>query len=432
MKKRKTGTHFLILLFAIGGIFITACSKDDAIELDESGNPIDPIPISTSIVSGNPALNDFLITKLDERIMTVNPETGQEEVVYTFEDLLDPEGIPDYENGTIFWTTDDNSINAVGLESKNFLWDTPMLEYKFSSLDVSSVACIDGVCYATGTFGVVVAVDQNTGAVKWYYSTDSDGELDNVLADAGAPIIHQNKVYVLSEEGFISDLPAYIHVLDKQTGQLLDKRELPFDVSGTPLISNNILYVPAGNLYALNADTLEVLWVFEADGVGSPFVSNDRLVVAGIPAGQSIYSALYCLDANNGSTFWEKDTGFDTLWSPIIVEEVVFGNYEKATSFAFATNGRPFAVRLSDGEELWYRDDVSVDHSPVYANGRLFFHGHDIGRTDDTDQNVGLMGMDANTGEVLWLNPEFGSGYISAPLVVAQNGVFGPSYYRGN
>jgi len=400
------------------------------VDPDQTPKP-DPLPGDTRIVSGDPSLNTFLITRLDESIMTVDPETGQEESIYTFNDFIYPEGVPDYENGNIFWTTDDNAINAMNVDAKNFLWDTPMLEYKFSSYDVSSVVCMDGVCYAGGGFGVVVAVDQNSGDVKWYYTTDPDGELDDVLNDVGTPVVYQDKVYVFSEEGFISDLASYVHVLDRDTGELLDKRELPFDISGTPVFSDNILFVPAGNLYAMNPDSLEVLWTFESDRVGTPYVSEDRLVVAGIPLGQSIYSALYCLDAGSGNIIWEKDTGFNTLWSPIIVENVVFSQYEDASSFAFATSGRPFALRLSDGEQLWFRDDVIADHSLVYANGRLFFHGHDINRTDDTDQNVGFMSMDANTGEVLWLNTRFGSGYISAPLVVAQNGVFGPSYYRG-
>jgi len=96
------------------------------------------------------------------------------------------------------------------------------------------------------------------------------------------------------------------------------------------------------------------------------------------------------------------------------------------------SNGRPFALSLENGEQLWYRENVSVDHSPVYANGRIFFVGHEIGRTNDTDNNVGLFSMDANTGEISWLNNTFRYGSPITPIVVAQNGVFGPSFYRGN
>ena len=61
----------------------------------------------------------------------------------------------------------------------------------------------------------------------------------------------------------------------------------------------------------------------------------------------------------------------------------------------------------------------------------IFFRGHNLDGEGGTDENVGLLSMDANTGELLWLNPFFRFGSALIPLVVAENGVFGPSYYRG-
>lgn len=90
-----------------------------------------------------------------------------------------------------------------------------MLEYKFSSLGLTAPVCLDGTCYASGGFGVVVALDENSGGIKWYYSTDPGGELDNVLNENEIPIVHNDRVYIFSEEGFISDLPPYVHILDK-------------------------------------------------------------------------------------------------------------------------------------------------------------------------------------------------------------------------
>ena len=417
-------------------IFVIGCSKDSGdIDLDDStkDDPIEnPDPRNGDIVSGNPELNNFLITATYENLYAVSTETGQEELLFTFPDLIDLEIVAEYDNGKVFVTADDNSVNAIDVTDKNFVWEAPMLEYKFSSLGLTPPVCLEGVCYASGGFGVVVALDENTGSLKWYYSTDANGETDNVLNEAVTPIVYGDKVYIFSEAGFVNDFPAYIHVLDRQTGQLLDKRELPFDISGTPLVSGNTLFLPAGNLYALAIDTFEVKWVFEANDMGTPFVLGDRLVVQGIPLGQTLYSSLYCLDTGTGNLIWNLDTGFDTIWSPIIVENVVFGVYEKGAAVAFSTNGRPFAVALSDGNELWFNDDVSVDNSPVYANGHLFFHGHAINRSDDIDNNVGLLSMDANTGEVLWINTAFRYGHSLVPLVIADNGVFGPSYYRGH
>ena len=424
-------TYRTIFLISFLAIFFVGCTKDDSAVLNENGEVINPEE-GRQIVAGDPSLNTFLITSKDETVYTVNPQTGEATEIYTFPEYTDAELLADYEDGNIYVTTDDNSINALNVAGKSFLWDTPMLEYDFSSSGVTPPVCIDGVCYASGGFGVVVAVDQASGALKWYYSTDPQGDLDDVLDDNEIPIVHGDKVYVFSEEGFISDLPPYMHVLDKQTGNLLQKIELPYEVSGTPIIEGNTLYLPAKNLYAIALDTFDVIWAFEANGMGTPAISDGKLVVNAIPAEELISSTLYCIDLNSQNVIWKKDTGTDTLWSPLIVQNVVFSNYDKGSSFAFATSGRLFALNLLSGEELWYNEGVVIDHSPVFANGHLFFRGHNLDGDGGTDENVGLLSMDANTGEVLWLNPLFRFGTVLIPLVVAENGVFGPSYYRGN
>ncbi|MDO1513297.1 PQQ-binding-like beta-propeller repeat protein [Maribacter confluentis] len=377
-------------------------------------------------------MNSFLITSKDETVYTVDAETGEWTSIYSFPDYTDLELVADYKDDTIYVTTDDNSINALSVTNKRFLWDTPMLEYDFSSNGVTPPICIDGVCYASGGSGVVVAVNQNDGLLKWYYTTDPDGELDYVLNENAIPLVYGDKVFVFSEEGFVIDLPAYMHVLDKETGTLLRKIELPYEVTGTPYFKDNVLYLPAKNLYALDAETLDVIWTFEANGVGTPAVSNGKLVVNAIPTGELISSVLYCIDLASNSVIWQIDTGTDTLWSPLIVQNVVFSNYDNGSSFAFTTSARLFALNLATGEQLWYNNDVVIDHSPVFANGRLFFRGHNLAGEGGTDENVGLLSMDANTGRVLWLNTFFRYGSALVPLVVAENGVFGPSYYRGN
>ena len=134
-------------------------------------------------------------------------------------------------------------------------------------------------------------------------------------------------------------------------------------------------------------------------------------------------SELYALDIDTGEMLWSYDTGFDYPFHPIIEGDVVFGVYQDAAAIAFEPNGRPFAVRLADGKEIWSNEDIWVDTSPVSANGRLFFFGSGIGKD-------GLLCLDANTGNFLWDSDE-GLGTFSVPMVVvATNGVFGPSYYR--
>jgi len=407
--------------------FIIGCTKDDTVELNEEGGVINPEQ-GKQIVSGDPAMNNFIITSWDESIVKVDAATGVEEIVFTLPDQTYPESLPDYSNGVVYVASDDNSVNAIDVNTNAFLWDTPMLEYD-NALGISNTNCDDGICYTSGGFGVVVALLEGSGDIKWYYSTDLKGELDDVLNDATTPIVYEDKVYIFSEEDFLGYYPAYMHVLDKETGTLLNKVELPNDISSVPVIENDILYLPAKNMYAIDINTLNVLWSFEADGVSAPQITQDKVVFSGIPTDDIIHSVLYCVDKETGAFIWGKDNGFDTIWSPTVVENVIFGAREKGSAFPFR-NGRPIAVRLSDGEELWYRDSVSCDTTPVYANGMLFFHGHNIGASSDIDENVGLIAMDANTGEVVWLNNVFGNDYANTPIVIAQNGVFGPGYFR--
>ncbi len=432
MKTSFSSKIIVLLLVSLMGV---QCSKDTDGPITDLENPDqvpDPVPGDTRIVSGNPALNTFLITSNDESMYTVDAQTGQEQIIYTFPDLTDIEGLPEYDNGRIVVATDDNAVNAIDPNGNALVWDTPILEYDFNSLGVTEPVCVDGVCYAVGGTGVVVAMDEDSGTIKWYYTVNLEGELDDVLSEASTPIVYGDKVYIFSDEGFISDLLPYLHILDKETGSLLQRVTLPYEITGTPVLEDDILYLPAKNLYAIDVNTLEILWQFDAEAMGTPFFASGRIVFQASPPNDSISSRLYCLDAATGGLQWQIDTGADFLWSPLIIENVVFGIYDRPSGFVFDRSGRPFAVTLSDGEQLWYRDNVSVDHSPVYANGRLFFHGHDIDGNGDVDDNVGLMGMDANTGAVLWLNNSFRYQRSLPPLAIAQNGVFGPSYYRGN
>ncbi|WP_405410930.1 PQQ-binding-like beta-propeller repeat protein [Maribacter sp. Asnod1-A12] len=425
MKNYIKSSSFFILCFL--SIFIIGCTKDAEVALNEDGEVINPEQ-GNKIVSGDPVMNSFIMTTWDESIVKLDATTGEEEIVYTLPDYIYPESLPDYSNGVLYIASDDNSVNAVDVNTNSFLWDTPMLEYHNAS-GISNTNCEGGICYTSGGYGVVVALFEGSGDIKWHYSTDLNGELDDVLNEATTPIVYQDKVYIFSEEDFLEYYPAYMHVLDKETGALLSKVELPNDISSVPVIENNMLYLPAKNMYAIDLSTLQVRWSFEAEGVSAPQVTEDKVLFGGIPADDTIHSALYCLDKETGAFIWGKETGFDTLWSPTVVENVVFGVHEKGTSF-IATNGRPFALRLSDGEELWYRDSVSCDTTPVYANGMLYFHGHNINASSDSDEDVGLIAMDANTGDVIWLNNIFGNDRAYTPIVIAQNGVFGPGYFR--
>ena len=158
-------------------------------------------------------------------------------------------------------------------------------------------------------------------------------------------------------------------------------------------------------------------------GAGSPVVSGERVFVqgaVGVADGRFL-----CVSLATGDVLWQLEAGTsDAGWfTPSVVGNVVFGVYERGSSEVHARNGRPLAVAADTGALIWRNDDVSVETSPVLANGRLFFHGQRFAE-GDIDDNVGLFSLDASTGDLLWLDNYTRYSRALTPTIVAENGVF--------
>ena len=391
------------------------CNSDTEEEISDLFNEVDV---------GDPTLNRLIVTSEEERLVTVDPATGEARVIFEFSQYNELVGLADYHNGTVYVATEDNSVNAIDINSQQFLWDVPMPEYEFSSLSHATTVYDDGLVYCLGYFGLVVAVEAATGDPVWVYTINPSGDYEDRYLSGGLLTARGDRLYVLAEDNIFGD-PAYLHVLDKKTGERLGRLELPNNYSGRLAFADNMILLPAGsNLFALEETTLDVRWQVEFDVVSTPSVSGDKVLVQAVPPGNdNLTSSIYCLDLNSGAVLWEQESGFDRVRSPVAVGDVVFAVREDAKVIAGIRTGRPMAFRISTGEPLWLNDNVNIYGTPVFANGRLYFHGYEI--LSDEDDSQGFLCLDAATGEIVWLNSAFGYGGAIAPLVVADNGVFG-------
>ena len=411
-------TSLLTLSYLLLSLLWISCSSDTDDEVAE---------IFEETNLGDATLNRLIITSEEEQLVTVDPATGEARVVYEFDRFVELVGLADYHNGTVYVATKDNAVNAIDLNSQRFRWDVPMPEYEFSALSNATTVYDDGLVYCLGYLGVVVAVEATTGNPVWMYSVSPSGDPTDRYLSGGIPIVHGDRLYVLVEDNIFGD-PAYLHVLDKKTGERLGRLELPYDYSGTLAFAGNTLLLPAGNLYALDEATLDLIWEVEFEGVSTPAVSGDKVVVHAVPSSDdNLTSFIYGLDLATGAIQWQQEAGFDRFRGPLVVGDVVFAVFEKAKQVAGIRNGRPMALRASTGELLWRNDDINIKGWPTFANGRLYFHGYEI--LSDRDDGQGFMCLDAATGALVWLNEAFGYGSAIPPLVVADNGVFGPGQY---
>ena len=177
---------------------------------------------------------------------------------------------------------------------------------------------------------------------------------------------------------------------------------------------------------ALDADTGTELWATPVDtadypdaGTGStdgprstPTVEGNRVYVL------TSYLKLFCLQADSGTVIWSRDfvtefPGTEIIrWqnaaSPLLVGDLIFFNSNVA-------NQTLTAVRKTDGATVWSGQTDAMTHaSPTYAN---------IGGTPQVVflTSRGLLGMEPETGTVLWRHGFTPSSTSTAATPVVAN-----------
>ena len=150
-----------------------------------------------------------------------------------------------------------------------------------------------------------------------------------------------------------------------------------------PIVAGGKLFVAthAGNLYALDAESGEPVWRFQAAGpfLHSPAVAEGLVVVA------SADGNLYALEASTGKLVWRWFGGFGGFSaSPTVWEGTVF----------IGTRAGDFvAVKLKSGALTWRQSlGAPIRQTAAVADGQVFVTGEDL--------RVRCFG--AGDGKLLW------------------------------
>lgn len=406
-----------ILLFSFLVIVVSSCKKND------NNEPTGEVPQFQGT-----AANKTIITTKDGLLVKVNAATGAAETVFNFGNYNDASGF-DYDNGMVFIGDESNTINAVDLNSKTLKWRTTFQEEESITASDVQVVVKDNVCYTVGYSGIVAAVNPENGSGIWKFIADPDytGERNQryptFMSVVGDKVVVGSAKSVFYDE----DDRNYIHLLERATGKLLWTVTLPAEkyVSGKIKISGNTMLVPMGNLVALNTTNGQKIWEVEMPGAGwgsgDPVIAGDRVIVHGATS-VGLGGKLFCLNLADGSKIWDLDAGMDVVgrFTPTVIDnKYVLGFYENGTSRS--ANGMPFLVHLENGQKIWENEDMGMDSDGTYANGKLYFFGQNF---NGSGTNVGLICLNAGTGQQEWINTELNGLANIDPLVIADNGVF--------
>src|SRR5690606_16088475 len=152
-----------------------------------------------------------------------------------------------------------------------------------------------------------------------------------------------------------------------------------------------------GFLYALDADTGTTMWEYDTRAVGTVSVA----VTAGVVYGGSGDTALFALNAGDGSELWTV-IDIQPSGALMIADGVIY---------AGATDGTLYALDLN-GNVVWR---ASVGDAPLRSpalSGDMVYAGNETGA---------LHAFERTTGEPVWSFQTDGGGF--APTAIIANGM---------
>ena len=228
--------------------------------------------------------------------------------------------------------------------------------------------------------------------LDWKYTTGS--------SSYSSPTVANGVVYTGSWD-------ENLYALNADTGELLWKHFLDGRVVASAAVANGVVYVGSedGNLYALDASTGRLRWKYATGGSYTPTVANGVVYVG------SGDDNVLALNASTGALLWKYTTAGLIWCSPAVANGVVYvGSFDSSI----------YALNAQTGALLWKYTLTHgfVESSPAVANGVVY-----VGSVWDHS----LYALNADTGALLWQYTTGAEIVVSSPAI-ADGVVYVGSY----
>ena len=245
----------------------------------------------------------------------------------------------------------------------------PIWSFQTASHVESTPFISQGKLYFTAGADGVYCIDALEGEQIWHYP--------EVHADM-SPVAHNDKVYFGTGYGDYK-----IYAVDAQTGMEVWSKQMPYPVWGSPTAEENIVFfglgrgnfsdsapIPAGKVVALDAETGDIVWEYEAkDAVLTAIAVQNGYVTFGSRDGY-----VYSVQSTDGQLNWKTDLGGPVVSSPAVTMDTVY---------AATKNGEVYALSADNGKVQWefntriINRNIELYSSPAVANGLLYIGSSD-------------------------------------------------------
>jgi outer membrane protein assembly factor BamB len=243
-------------------------------------------------------------------------------------------------------------VLALNLESGAELWAFPPEPDKKSGPFYAPPLLTEEVLVVGGFGdGKLYAISQDAGTQEWAVETEGAIVEGAVFIDDG--------IIVANNEGEV-----YLVGVETQEKRILLKAAEP--IWATPLVDevHGRVYVASmdHHLYAVELESGQQLWAFEADGAltGTPALSDGVLYFG------ALNNTFYAVDAEAGAELWSVPTE-GWVWGGPLVQE--------GTIFFGDLAGKLYALNATDGSERWptFEAEGGIRATPVLVDGLLYF-----------------------------------------------------------
>ncbi len=194
---------------------------------------------------------------------------------------------------------------------------------------------------------------------------------------------------------------------------------------GQPYLANGIVYAGSqnGKLYALNAETGNVLWIHTFyKYIADPFRVGNTLYVTVIDPNATITGgdgvSLYTFDATSGAerahvqiTVQHGDQYLQTVF---VKDTLYVASYSDLYAFNIATGTQKWHTQVNSEQTLFYVTP-QVIHGVLYTVSASKKYGQPV-----TDYTSYLYAFDTNTGTRLWQSAQLPGLEIMSPLVIGN------------
>ncbi|MNJ36170.1 Outer membrane protein assembly factor BamB precursor [compost metagenome] len=253
--------------------------------------------------------------------------------------------------------------------------------------------------YAADVTGVVMALDRNTGDVVW------KKELE--LPVSGAVGVGYGMV-------MLGTLKGEVIALDATTGEQRWRSRVTSEVLAPPATNGDVVVVQTQDdrVIGLDASTGDRRWIYESTpavltlrGTGAPIVTN-RLAIAGLSTGKVV-----ALDTQNGVPVWEQRVAIPQGRSELDRVVDIDGGLllSGGTLYVASYQGRVAGLDLESGRVMWQRDASS------YTGVAQGFGNVYVSLASGT-----VEGIDERSSSALWSNDSLARRQLSAPEVFSS------------